>query len=96
MRKCDQKRLKKIKQQQKIARCKNRFRASYLSCCIGNKVDPMSPNIEVLVQTIQLTGLKDLKVMVANPGRFSLFPLHEHIIRLAKDEIVLRALNLDS
>jgi len=95
MRKCDKKRLKRIRQDQKVQRCKSRLRARLISVAVGNNVMPHTPTIEVILQVVQLTPLKELKIIESNQSRFQNFPMREHLFRLVVDEIALRSLRID-
>jgi len=94
MKKHDKKRIKGIKEQQKIAKAKKHVRALNIECAIKLQTDPMPPQSnDLLVAIAQNLSMKDLKVLMAHSDKFKTFGGDE-LCRIAKDEFALRKLEL--
>ena len=91
MRKCDKDRIKRIRHNELIVAAKKRVRAAYLA----NGYNPIGHNdTDLTAAIVKQLGNKYLHAIESDPDRFSNFPLHQDLVRLAKDELVDRALQI--
>ncbi len=90
----EKKRLKGIKLLQKISLCKSHLRSAYMYAVNEVGEMPHEPTNDVLVVVVQSLSTKRLKLIVNHSDRFANFPHNEELVRLAKDEAVLRELNI--
>lgn len=91
MRKCEKKRLKRIRHHELVCKTREVLRKEY------GRHDQFNynPTNEMLVAIVQGLKTKYLRVITANTLIFSKFLAHDDLFRLANDEIALRALKIE-
>jgi hypothetical protein len=91
MRKSDKKRLKRVRHHESVCEARSCVRKAY---GVSDQFR-YAITTENLVGVVQSLRIKHLKVISENPNSFSNFHLASDLVRLAADELALRALKID-
>lgn len=91
MRKSDKKRLKRVRHHELVCAARDRVRRAYAK----HDQFQFNPTVETVVLVVQSLGTKYLSVIANHPTNFTQFLLGADLVRLANDEVALRAMKIE-